>query len=205
MNDKPILAVLVVLLLCCLGSPTGLDAQNLLANPDFDDGIAGWTAAADGDIAWDELTDIVGDPNSGSMVITQLSGGSNAGIAESECVEVVPDREYIFGGYFLVASGQSGTSHVLVGLSLFDDARCLGTPLTSPSSTNTAIEDTWFSKVISSVLPSDAHSAMLHANVFNGNTDEFVVHSDHFVIEPALIFADGFESGDTTEWSFSTG
>ncbi|MCP4898916.1 MAG: hypothetical protein GY906_18245, partial [bacterium] len=169
--------------------------------PDFDSGISGWTAAANGAIIWDEFTDIDGDSESGSMVLTQLAGSTTAGIAMADCVSVVPNVNFSFGGNFLIDSGQGGVSRVLVGLTLFDGPSCSGSPLTSPSTTNSAIEDVWFEKIMTWVMPGNALSASLRVNAFNGDATKFVIRADAFHVGEVPIFADGFESGDTSAWS----
>ena len=67
--------------------PGAAEAQNLLANPDFDTDVTGWSGVG----VWDPL-DAFGSPSSGSAtwINTQVGGGANY---LGQCVELTPSFE----------------------------------------------------------------------------------------------------------------
>lgn len=175
---------------------------NLLANPNFDTGTAHWVEASDALMSWDPTADAHGSPDSGSIMVTQIAGDTDAAIIVADCVPLQGDTEYILGGRFYVDGSQPGDPHILVGASLFDGPDCTGNILTSPATNNAALTDQWFMKSTTRLTPTEAVSAQFKINVFSSTTDAFQIHGDTmFIIDITPLFADGFESSDTSAWS----
>jgi hypothetical protein len=175
---------------------------NLLDNPHFDTGVLHWSEASQAIITWDPSVDAFGDPDSGSVLIVQITGDIDAAVAVADCVSITPNTEYRFGGRIYVQGAQPGTPRVLVGLALYDGPGCTGSALSGPSTSNLVTTDQWMMKESSWITQPEAVSARFRVNIFNSTTDTFEVHGDTmFVIDNTRLFEDGFEDGNTGQWS----
>ncbi len=125
MSRAPGLPAVAALLLLA----NAVQAQNLLANPDFDAGIAGWTIPG---VIWiDALPDDedwAGDLGSGSArVINTAEGAESAGIYQ--CVQIpLADgaTAYDMRVQARAADGQQGRGTVEFTLWYYDDGACSG-------------------------------------------------------------------------------
>lgn len=195
-------AVVIAAVVILIGPSAFAQSWNLLDNPSFDTGILNWTEASQAIIAWDPSFDAFEDHFLGSILMVQIAGDSDAAIVLADCVSISPNTEYRFGGRIYVQGGQPGTPHVLVGLSQYDGPGCTGSALTSPSTTNLVTTGEWMMKEGTWTTPSVAVSARFKINIFNLTTDTFEVHGDTmFVMDNTPLFEDGFEIGDTGQWS----
>ena len=86
-------------------------SHNLLANPDFAAGIAGWTLEPGPgvvDMAWNPDD---GFPEPGALRISGTQGGPTFTVGEalSECFDVTPGVPYVLRGHVLAEEGVGGT------------------------------------------------------------------------------------------------
>ncbi len=121
--NRLILALAAVALFAAPGMGA---AQNLLVNPHFDTGLAGWQVLGPG--SWDGTLDAGGGaPSSGSAkgVITQL-GGVDAIV--TQCVPLDIGATYHFGGKVFIPGGNTASGGAYFILIPFPQADCQGAP-----------------------------------------------------------------------------
>jgi hypothetical protein len=111
----------------CLAATAGAATAagpNLLVNPNFDTGVAGWTS--DGVLTFDPTRDVDGSASSGSAL-----GQAPEGIANvlCQCVDTDATAGQLleFGGAFWVAPGVDPEASVAFLLNTFEKPGCSGT------------------------------------------------------------------------------
>jgi hypothetical protein len=123
-------------------------AQNLLMNPHFDVGVAGWQTApfSNATLAWDGTRDADGSFTSGSAKAVWQAATVNGFVpALSQCVAVTPGVPYHYGGKAFIPSGQGTTGSAFFLAIPYPEAGCAGIPPPSafnPTPAVTAL-DTW--------------------------------------------------------------
>jgi hypothetical protein len=185
-----------------------VDSRNIFVNGHFDCGADGWTPVTSGGAgqAWDPSTDADGSPESGAQgaFVASPSGGVETA-SLGQCVAVPPGRLDLSGRARLdlvpganepvildfdctFHSGPECGGSVLGGDSAFVPVRDSGGSfglvsgvLEAPASTVSALCTTTWS------VPAGA--------VIDGWLDQLTARS--------TIFADGFESGDTSAWTLT--
>lgn len=183
-------------------SSTGAFAQNLLVNPDFDTGVVDWSGFLG---VWDSR-DVIGSLTSGSATWTNtwVAGGA---IYLWQCVELGPDFEaYDLAGYAFIPSGQPGAGSTNINLVFYSDSGC-GTVITGFGTANYSGLDHWQLLTRTDWAPNGVVSARVGLiNQKTSGGDFQVLHDAiYFGRSPDLLFADGFESSDTSEWSAVVG
>lgn len=175
---------------------------NILDNPDFDTGIDPWSPVSNAQISWEPKIDMDSDPNSGSMLIVQVQGATNAALVLSECFPIEGGSEYTFGGRFFIDGTQPGDPGIVISGISFSSANCEGAAIDAPGTNNFVVTDEWFLKGTSFRLFSvEANSARLRISSANRTDDEFFVYADSMYFFPSSnIFRDGFESSDAGAW-----
>jgi len=178
---------------------------NILNNPDFDTDIDHWTPLSDAQISWESEIDVDSDPNSGSMLITQVQDDADFAGVLSDCFLIEGGYEYSFGGRFYVDGTQPGDPRIVITANSYSSANCEGVPIDSPGTNNIALTDEWFLKDTSFRLFSvEANSARLRISIFNNTTDQFLVYADSiYFSNSTIILRDGFESSGSnarSEW-----
>ncbi|MCL4838404.1 MAG: SBBP repeat-containing protein, partial [Thermoanaerobaculia bacterium] len=103
----------------------GVEVTNLLANPNFDVDVAGWSGPA----LWG-VADADGKPTSGSARI-ETAAGTGATLEIVQCVPVVPDASYRAGATARVESAISGAPVVSLRLDFHAAPACGGAPSTA--------------------------------------------------------------------------
>jgi hypothetical protein len=101
-------------------------AQNLLANPNFDQGIFGWAPLPFTPVpTWDASRDVTGSAASGSA---ELNGD---GTAICQCVAhgVDPGMTYEFGGSGLFPTGEDAYQFLFFRLTVYPDPQCQQPPV----------------------------------------------------------------------------
>jgi hypothetical protein len=191
-----------ILVLSCVAmvalAATGASAQNMLVNPDFDtDVTTGWSGFG----VWDPM-DVFGSPTSGSAtwINTWASGGA---IYHTQCVEVGPDFEaYDLAGYALIPSGQPGTGYTHIHVAFYSDSGCV-TQITGWATADMSTLDSWQYLNLTDWAPIGVVSARVGLVNQKTSAGDFQVLHDsiHFGRSPEMLFADGFQSSDTSEWS----
>ena len=193
------LAVLLVLL------PSGgvADGDNRLSNGTFDDDVTGWDPILDTILMWDQA-DAGGDPNSGSARVTNPAGfPSTRGV--KQCSDVLQGgHEYALSAMILIESLQPASGWGNLKIDVYPQVDCGGSPVVIQLSpiVYSATPDEWLEVVESVAIPSNGQSAWVHLQVSkDAGTGNFDVIFDNVSLASAVIFADGFESGDHGRWS----
>lgn len=181
---------------------TGASAQNMLVNPDFDtDVTTGWSGIG----VWDPM-DAFGSPTSGSVtwINTWASGGA---IYHTQCVELGQDFEaYDLGGYAFIPSGQPGAGYTHIHVAFYSDSGCV-TQISGWATPDFSGLDNWQSLARTDWAPNGVVSARI--GLFNQKTSagDFQTFHDliYFGRSAEMLFADGFQSGDTFQWGSAVG
>lgn len=200
MMKSPVFVV-CLLLLCA-----PLTAQNVVVNGTFDSDFTGWTdlSGTNSAAAWSSF-DADDSGSSGSADLTNLlmNGGSSAIL--SQCFDVNPGDLLTFGLQVFQPSGQGGEGQAGFRSRFFPESGCMGSFLTGPSEyVASNVFDQWVPTTESAVVPGGFVSVKLYLAVIGspGGT-EFGAFFDNvdMTVTTGLIFADDFESEDTSEWS----
>jgi hypothetical protein len=106
-------------------------AQNAIANPSFNDGLAGWEVKFEGSLPGKNVWDArdAGGSNLSGSVLTVSEGGSfqsysSIGSYVFQCVPVEGSGQIHAGGRFYVPFGAGRPGKVLFGLLTFTDSAC---------------------------------------------------------------------------------
>ncbi len=177
--------------------PTGALAQNLLANPDFDIDVSGWSG-----LGWWDPMDIDDSAASGSgtWINDWAAGGS---LYLLQCAEIpVSVRSFDLIGYVFIPSGQAGQGESMLNLVFYSDAECSDLIYGVGTSTVTGF-DTWHPMRLTGWIPPNALSARVGLQNQKTAPGDYQVFHDaiFFGPNPEMIFADGFETTDTSGWS----
>lgn len=178
-------------------------AQNMVVNGDFDTDVLGWTTFGT-PFDWNSA-DWLGAPVSGSGLLTnEVDGTMHAGIVA--CVDgVVGGQSYDLGGMIMIPSGQAGSGGAGYGLYWREGAGCSGSQSVGGYSPYIVESDVWVHLTLwGLVAPAGTQSAevMLLNNKTSAGTDPYLSYHDgvYFGLFGG-VFADGFETGSTYEWS----
>jgi len=177
-------------------------AQNLLVNPDFDTDVAGWTTwGTDVSIVWNP-EDAYGSPASGSGEVINSYVGSGSGLRAFQCVSVTGGAVYQLRGKVLIPPGQPTLQGGELYIWWYAEEWCQALIATAGSPLVVWPEDVWIEVAAPlSEAPIGAQSAWISLSVNQlapGGTVS-VLFDDLMFRE--VLFADGFESGDTASWS----
>lgn len=177
--------------------------SDLLAQPNFDDDLAGWTVSDPfpGSLQWSP-DDAGGEASSGSAEIV-TANGAGAVWSLSQCVAVDAPR-WLGRLRTRSASSTPDQPEVSVRVEWFSGADCggagLGAAAAPPVTGDTG--DEWIESVHDGGVPPGATSARVAAVVTGGTAPSFTVAVDDlFHGNPFTIFVDGFETGTTEWWS----
>lgn len=176
--------------------------QNLVVNPGFDTDLSSWGNPFNRTAEWD-MSDEFDNPASGSVRLVHDLIGNNGSLAILvHCVDVVPGDLYVFGGSFLVPTGQpdvelTGSVRV-VG---YPDADCVPNDVGDFAFSSIAQAlDAWQPLSGVYVAPEGVHSArlLLAIGKASGVTEDTFLYVDNVYFErlEPLIFFNGFETTD---------
>jgi len=196
------------------GNGTGGDAgartfavrgTDLAGNPNFDTGLAGWTVVATvpGEVATD-LDDAGEQPTSGSVAVTSTAGAGETWRLE-QCVTLPAHGWSRLSGRLRSASAVPGAPVAHLEARYFGAVDCssgaLATIVTPAVAGDTG--PAWVAVSGGGApFPAGAHSANVRLIVVAGATNDVDLRADElFFGDDGLLFADGFESGDTDSWS----
>jgi MYXO-CTERM domain-containing protein len=173
-------------------------AQNLLANPDFDTDLSPWEAgAATIGVSFDAVYDVNANDGGSARVAsgqTEAGGPGNAGSGMVQCVNVTPDTLYEISAFALIPASQDRTANPDVRLVWFEVADCAPCPPQNPicfiqgpaTNQHSGATETFEELVGSGVAPSTALSANIVArprkNEAGGTVN--VVFDAFFLPEP---------------------
>lgn len=179
-----------------------VQSQNLLPNSTFDSDVAGWLAGSESTVGWDPL-DANGDPLSGSALVTNLDVDPNDSTGAYRCIDgLADDTFYRFGADILIPGGQIETGHAYLLVQWYGGAGCSGfLNLTESPIVLTSTPDEWFAVSKVAASPSGTQSGRLRLSVWKNEAGASLdAHFDNVLME-AVLFIDGFETGDTSGWS----
>ncbi len=119
-------AVALSALLVC--SAVSAAAQNLLTNPGFDSSLDGWRVVGSV-VSWDGTMDGTSSPSSGSAeILWQQDQVTGLVPVVSQCVEVVPNMAYRFGGQVFIPNDLTIQGSAFYNILFFPTSGCAGTP-----------------------------------------------------------------------------
>ena len=183
-----------------------IDFANLFANGHFDCDDGGWVAVSSPGAtqAHDPAVDADGSPDSGSEAAAVLvAGGQPEQAALGQCVALVPGGLDLAGRVRLDAS-VNGVVSLTLGCDYHPQTACAAAPIGSEDHT-TVFSDTGGGFVAVGAgltAPAGAASALC---AFTWNAPAGITFDGWLDALSATgpIFADGFESGDTSAWSLT--
>ena len=184
-----------------------VDATNRLANGHFDCDLSGWTpqSALPEEITWNDQ-DHQGSGDSGSVAVANLTAGRDFEI--SQCAELSDlGSTHVLGARLRLATAPGALLGFSRGCAFFDAPACGGQAVGTAVEVAVADDTGGFWLPLASVLtpPITARSARCSFLLSAPDGDAFDARLDALSLTSAagLVFADGFESGDTTSWSSS--
>ena len=177
-------------------------SQNLVLNADFDTDVTEWSTFTTATIDWSPM-DADGNPASGSAVVTNLSDTAGDSTGARQCIDGISEgTSYLFAVDILLPGGQSETGYADLFVQWNDEPGCSGY-LGSAFSPHVSIAtpDVWYRVSDMAQAPAGAESARVRLSVRKWEDHgTLAVHHDTVEFE-AMIFVDGFESGDCSGWS----
>ena len=195
---------LAVVVLLIAANPCA-EAQNLIVNGNFDSDVSGWTPlGASLSAEWDP-SDYAGSPSSGSLLGTNDSPTS-ANLSVVSCVDSISGGQpYQYTGWIKTPSGQTVTGLFRLYWYWYPLASCAGAQTLAASTPYMTSADDWiYVSTDSEIAPPGTMSAWLVLGIYKTSAvpGTFQVYYDGLDFRHTGInFADGFESGDISEWS----
>jgi hypothetical protein len=173
-------AILAVILL-----PWAAHAQNLVQNPRFAAGLAGWTPdplSSDAP-AWNRL-DAYGSPLSGSVRLLVHPNGIYSFAILSQCVSVSPAVDYDFGGSVFRTAGTAGP--VQLFLSFHSGAGCPGSFGSNVNATISESRGGWEVFGTRATMPAGVVSVRVNLLAANFTADQVTdAFFDNLYLRPA--------------------
>lgn len=176
----------------------------LLSNTQFDTDVSGWTASPPTTIDWDPL-DVDASLVSGSALVTNFSDTVGDSTGARQCASGISEAiTYEVGARIYIPGSQTETGRADILVQWYSDMSCTDFISTaSSSSVQTTTPDEWLP--VSGLLqaPAGCQSARVRLSVRKEeDSGSLAAHFDNVIFVSTLIFADGFESGDTSAWSY---
>ncbi len=180
-----------------------IERNNLLSNGHFDCSLDGWTAVS---TVPEEIGHSVEDFDdslaSGSAQVTNLSASTDFSL--EQCAVALSYASCPFTMRVRVDAAPEVVLLLLKTCEYFSEAACSGTSLGSNSDVS-FIGDTagiWELAGLSSRSPDGTVSARCSVDLSTPTGEDFDAYYDEVALScSAILFADGFESGDTSAWS----
>jgi len=182
-----------------------VDARNLFANGHFDCGFAPWLEDPPAAAGHDPAADADGSPLSGSASVPLTAAGE---VILDQCVSFAaftPGTRFELGGRFRLDAPATTVLGLMAACELRGAAACGGAVVGSAANADliSGAAGVWgASQPLVLVLPPGAASGRCGLSFENPLGLPFTAYLDQLYLKrPAAIFADGFESGDTSAWS----
>lgn len=181
-------------------SAFGIAADNMgiVTNGGFDSDLVGWQAE---DAFWNG-EDRQGQPDSGSAHL--INPHISAGAAVSQCTPVTPGEAYEFRQSFrYVSADPQPWDQMLFRLIWYADAECLGDPQGNFVNYGVGpLDGEWHDVAVQVRAPASAQRVRILAIITppGGTGPREALVDDVRLVGQGLIFADGFEFGDTSAW-----
>jgi hypothetical protein len=182
-----------------------LDTENLLVNPHLDCDLTGWTPSSGTPGEIEYITDDADDSaQSGSIQMRQLA--ANSKVFVTQCIDHSIQEPITFiGGRARVQTAPGVTLTLATSCEIFEQMGCGGASL-GVHRTSLVVGDSggsWTAFGGSVAAISNGSSARCRFGVVTSLGEDFTVWIDQLIVT-AQLFADGFESGDTSAWSLAT-
>jgi hypothetical protein len=179
--------------------------DSLLVNGNFDCDLAGWdeTSTNPNEIVW-AADDVGASGDSGSAGIANLTASTDFAI--SQCVSPMSPGAWQMRAQLQPVSGGGAADVDLVfGCSFHAASDCGGSALANPTDASdvdlVTLGWTEYSGALSA--PAGTVAGRCELRLLAPVQDAFEVRLDAVQLIEALVFADGFETGDLTGWSSS--
>jgi len=192
------ISTFVIVLAVTVFLATGVSAQNLLVNPDFDNDVSGWTGLGN----WDPL-DVAGLATSGSATWINPHPDTSGSHYLTQCVEMTSFIEgFDVRSWMVIPSGQAGTGYAAITAWFYSDSVC-SEFIWSDETPIVLSVGSWQATTLTDWTPTGAASVRIGlASQKYGAGDFQVIHdSVFFGPNPDMVFGDGFETTDSSEWS----
>ncbi len=200
-SPLPSRRALALALLFAAATATAASAQNLLANPDFDTGIAGWTPFR-GTASWDAATDL--DDCLGSGALVGGNPGSFDGAFRIElrdmgtCVEVNPGELWFLTVNLLpdvVASTE-------LGFIAYTDATCTNGATYAPIAGYGPLTHQWLQFQLGATIQAGIDSLRADFRFADPAISSYQMVIDRvFLGRDQVLLIDDFEAAGTCRWS----
>jgi Carbohydrate binding domain len=180
----------------------GVHAANVVQNPGFDGGTAGWTHLTGPDVvATYSAEDAAGKPGSGSVQVTNSDPSQAEQQGYSQCVPVVAATKYLVGATAKIPASQGVMGNAGFSAYWMSGADCTG--YLGGLSVETDVTGVWWPASDTFTAHAGSHAARVNIKVLKSEIGGSLTASiDNIVFEPVL-FADDFDSQDTSAWSAS--
>ena len=178
-----------------LAFPAASSAANLLLNPEFDTNLTGWNQPFGVPVVWSS-TDHGSSPVSGSALVTNDDDPSSGGVAIAleQCVPVLPQRTYLFGGQIHLPAGQPDFSAGVFLVDTFTNASCSGA-FVGTASVHQFESGAWLRSAGTVTTAAGVQSMLFSLGVGKdaGVSVPVQGYFDALFVLPDLVFADGFD------------
>jgi len=202
--------VVMLLVLGMALAASGVCAQNLLDNPDFDTDLGSWSCGASNGIAVWDPRDVDGALDSGSLRIDNDAPSPSAKVSCFQCLPVMEGVSYRLAAsvYFADEVGFALDGSARIQIMFSDDAACVnvvGFGDVGILNSNPGIADAWVPLTTQwNLAPvGTTYAGVALITWANIQDNPIRTHYDTAALTQELIFADGFESGGTSVWSGS--
>ncbi len=200
----------------------GIDVDNVLLNPNFDDDLTGWSASSPTETTY-ALNDAGKAPTSGSVSVATLATQATV----SQCVDVTDDQGYLFAASGWIESELASDPGLSAEVHFFSGAGCTGSMLSTESLAGPSGDSDdglifaddfecgdvsvweggapctagpeWLPMSSWMTTPAGALSAEIRLVIDPGPSADFTTYIDD-VLFFHMLFGNGFESGDTSAW-----
>lgn len=202
----PFWCALVAAGLCwSVASPREARAQNGLTNPDFDAGIAGWSAV-DGALSWNAGVDVNGCPGSGAAVVgspAMVSGNWTVTLVSTgSCVPVTPGGSVALWARVLPGAAVAHTDFAVLG---YTDANCSTGETEHGIAGYGTLPQIWLDIMLGLGVDGSTNSVRFLMRSYDAANSTFHMTVDRVYAGAASpVFLDAFGAGSTCRWSAVT-
>jgi hypothetical protein len=198
-----ILAVVSLLLLELLPSRS-LQAANGLANPDFDNGVAAWSAI-DGSLAWNGALDVQACAGSGSASFSSpemVTGKWTITVGSTgSCVQVSPGESVALRARVLFTAPAAATDFALLA---YTDSDCSAGEFERGIAGYGPLPLIWMDFMMGLTIDPGTHSVRFLMRTSDPAVSTYGFALDRTYLGPAEpIFLDGLDAASTCRWSQS--
>ncbi len=182
-------------------SPEAPTSANLILNGTFASTLESWTTAS-GQVLAEWSPENSSTDGTGSARLTSFSPNSGEQVSVlSQCVAITPGA-YLLQLALRVPSGQSTTGTGRASAAAYANTVCSGSALAPAAFTLAISASSWANDWVAVNVPAGAASLRIVLLVLKSQAGgELEVLADAVQLRNGLLFADGFASGTTAQWS----